>query len=546
MADRRAKGGTRPSDGDDRALPLSVALVVARTFALVGLATFALVVALAAWFLVKAALRVDPVVGQERVWLQYGHDRPPYAHVSLDPLKYTVPGPAYDLSLEATVPVNDHNLRVGNFMVSLSLVDSLGTRVVNVSRPAILNPSSASDPRTDRSPSRPSILRTLVTLPFSLVSTPLSGCSSPFVSHTSMTVHVPLLENVALASTVDPRRARGAKRQQSGWMRWRSRGQRRGGGPVEAIFVEVGRRDAYPRREADVYAADASEDEEGAESAVMNARDAERWRSCEPRCGGREVQIHEAWIKVQVKPSGLRALVHRHPWITFLFFFPTFLTLEAAAALSIYLYFVATASPTLSIPSPPSRPLKQQGEEREPASPERSGINSPVESEPATSATPSDYDRVSDSEFEVEREREDDLAARLESQRRQQQMRLGRGGVGMSAVSLGGEGFELEPEGGGEGEGERGSVSAGEEEAVGLGVEEIEEAEGVVKDEEGDEGASTIAASATTRRTASTFGPSVAGTSSSTGVSWPISQIRQRETAPRLSGRVDEGDEADP
>jgi hypothetical protein len=41
------------------------------------------------------------------------HHRPPYAHVKLDPLKYNVPGPAYDVSLEATLPVNENNLRLG-------------------------------------------------------------------------------------------------------------------------------------------------------------------------------------------------------------------------------------------------------------------------------------------------------------------------------------------------------------------------------------------------------------------------------------------------
>lgn len=56
-----------------RPLPLSAALLVARSFALVALAAVALLVALAAWFAVRAALAVDPLVGTERVWLQYGY-----------------------------------------------------------------------------------------------------------------------------------------------------------------------------------------------------------------------------------------------------------------------------------------------------------------------------------------------------------------------------------------------------------------------------------------------------------------------------------------
>lgn len=46
------------------------------------------------------------------------HHRPPYAHVKLDPLKYNVPGPAYDVSLEATLPVNENNIRLGQSSLS--------------------------------------------------------------------------------------------------------------------------------------------------------------------------------------------------------------------------------------------------------------------------------------------------------------------------------------------------------------------------------------------------------------------------------------------
>lgn len=162
-----------------------------------------------------------------------------------------------------------------------------------------------SDSRTDRSRSQSSILRTLVALPFSLVPTPMSSCISPFASHASTILRVPLLENVALASTTDPRPAREAQRQ-SRWTGWRSRGGRRRGGPVEAIFVEIGRRDAYPGHTADVSDLDASEVEEGAESALVPGRGDRGWRSSGSLCRGRELQVYEAWIKVQVKPNGLR------------------------------------------------------------------------------------------------------------------------------------------------------------------------------------------------------------------------------------------------
>lgn len=104
MAARRERTGLRAADADRRPLPLSVALVVARSFALAGLATVAVAVAFAAWFLVKAALRVDPVVGTERVWLQYGSvhppprdsgsAEPPRPHASLNLSRSQAPPPA--------------------------------------------------------------------------------------------------------------------------------------------------------------------------------------------------------------------------------------------------------------------------------------------------------------------------------------------------------------------------------------------------------------------------------------------------------------------
>ncbi|TKA50183.1 hypothetical protein B0A53_06414 [Rhodotorula sp. CCFEE 5036] len=361
---------TTRAAGAGRPLPLSAALLLARSFALVALAAVALLVALAAWFAVRAALAVDPVVATERVWLQYGHHRPPYAHVKLDPLKYNVPGPAYDVSLEATLPVNENNLRLGNFMVSLSLVDSLGSRAVNVSRPVGL---------------------------------------------------------------------------------------------------------------------------------------------------GRELQVYEAWIKVQVKPKGLRAFVHRHPWITFLFFFPTFLTLEAIAAVAIYLYFVATAPSSFS--SAKHSLEVRAGEEEDlrttplPFGGSGSGASSPLTTttnneseEPPTSATPSDYEHLLDDSELVHGDEEEEVAAaaaarRVEERRRrrrQESMRLGRGGVGMSAASLGGgggggAGVEAEVEAGEtesymEGDSASdGDGRGGEETGVGFGLEEMEEAEWVKGEEDQEE-----------------------------------------------------------
>ncbi|GAA5986533.1 hypothetical protein JCM10908_003788 [Rhodotorula pacifica] len=583
MATKRKRTSLHPTHIEEpsRPLPLSAALLLARSVALLALALLALLVALAAWFIVKATLRVDPVVGTERVWLQYGHHRPPYAQVKLDPLKYKVPGSAYDISLEAVVPVNENNLRLGNFMVSLSLVDSLGTPVLNVSRPAILDPSSISHPLHSKSRSSSSLLQYLTSLPFRfLPPNPFNRCPSSS-QHTRTVLHIPLLEQVPLASTADPLFASTGKRA-SRWTRWTSRGDRRRkeGGPVESIFVEIGRRDAHPHfiapeaeqpQPAEQPETKAAGVDGRAEGAIVrsHSREGER-KSVVPAAShgeGRELQVYEAWIKVLVKPSGIRALVYRHPWITFAFFFPTFLTFEATAALAIYLYFVATSS---------SRTHQSTEEEEDRIPLFGSGLVPPTESEPPTqSATPSDYERLSAAEAspsasaselelepisaqedddEGEEEDEEEAARRsVETRQRQEQLRLGRGGVGMSAVSLGlgGEGADVLEEGS--------AVSDVEEEemaAAGAGAEEEEEEEAEwVKSEEGfdgNEGASDVAASATTRLTASTFGPSLAGTSSTSTTSasgaasstatgrraGAISQARLREGA--AGGRISE------
>lgn len=136
----RPTGRTRSptvSEGPHKSPLLFAGSLVARSFVLAALAATALLVALAAWFGLKSALRVDPVIGRERVWLQYGcvllfstsphflsscsskffpidrHFRPPYAVVRLEDGKYSVPGRVYDVSVEASVPVNENNLELG-------------------------------------------------------------------------------------------------------------------------------------------------------------------------------------------------------------------------------------------------------------------------------------------------------------------------------------------------------------------------------------------------------------------------------------------------
>lgn len=55
------------------------------------------------------------------------HFRPPYAVVRLEDGKYSVPGRVYDVSVEASVPVNDNNLELGS---SDCVPPMLGLRIV--------------------------------------------------------------------------------------------------------------------------------------------------------------------------------------------------------------------------------------------------------------------------------------------------------------------------------------------------------------------------------------------------------------------------------
>jgi hypothetical protein len=69
------------------------------------------------------------------------------------------------------------------------------------------------------------------------------------------------------------------------------------------MFVEIGRRDTYPlTRDRETDAAAPLDLEEGEFDAIR------RYSRGHPGLG-RELQVYEAWIKVQVKPKGLRCVV---------------------------------------------------------------------------------------------------------------------------------------------------------------------------------------------------------------------------------------------
>ncbi len=109
-----------------------------------------------------------PDVGlRKEIWLQYGQDRPPFAHLDFGTAAYRhqlgEPSPssssynpstdisgeyfaqdqAYDVTLEISVPLNQANLDLGNFMVEIDLKSRTNRSVYHVSKPTLLTYSAA-------------------------------------------------------------------------------------------------------------------------------------------------------------------------------------------------------------------------------------------------------------------------------------------------------------------------------------------------------------------------------------------------------------------
>ncbi|GAA5844750.1 hypothetical protein JCM11251_002268 [Rhodosporidiobolus azoricus] len=494
---------------------VALAHLTLRSVALLSVLAAALILALSGWAVLRKATAVPLVRGRERVWLQYGEWRPPYATLELDQKKYAVRGQRYDLSLELSVPVNENNVELGNFMVSLSLLDGEGERVVNVSRPvrpvmlrspfycakrapvceyqAILAHPSHSTSSPPSSSSFLSLLNpaTLFRLPLSLFS---FSTSPSLCAQKTQTLIVPLLEDASLSSP--PARKRG----------WASR--RRVGYEVQGIqkmWVEVGRMDAHKM-------------EETGEGKV------------------RELQVYESYLRVETKLRGLRSIVHTHPYLSFLFFFPSFVLLELLAALLVYTSYVLKPDSTFSLPAPfsngssgsaaedvlsttngPSRIdtsametgvsstiIKQEEEDGDSGSLTEGGSASSVtgsqedeDVKPLLSPYTATLDLPSSTDesegFGV------DLDPEQAEHERARRMRLGRGGKGMSEVAPPSSGEELEEE-------VEESEEAGEEGVI-EELERVEEAEmEAVEGKEEDDDA-TVGGSETTARTRSTFGP---------------------------------------
>ncbi|GAA5919235.1 hypothetical protein JCM1841_006511 [Sporobolomyces salmonicolor] len=418
---------------------LSLAL---RSFALASLVLSSVAVALVAWFSLRSALSVDPLVGRERVWLQYGHFRPPYAEVELPSSKYAAPGNAYDLSLELRVPSSTQNLAVGNFMVSLSLINNVDEALLNVSRPAIL---------THRSPSGLSAF-----VPIPLPAVPSAG---------PQTLHIPLLDSAPF-----------------------NRNHPRSRSAVQRLFVEVGRRDAHLV-------------DGGTANGIME------------RTRGGEVQVYESWLRIEAKLSGLRALLRYHPYLSFLFFFPSFLVTELLACLLVYtLYVVRPPSqgviPAISegIPVSSIKPEEEEGTEV--------GLTEGEEEEDIKPLLPTfktEEEEEEGAESTTTAPTDEETAWRLQKRRELAERAMGPGGVGMSEIAGEEEAEEADIEEGGATETPTEEEEEESEEGW-TGAGAAAEDEGGKPDEF--DKAATIGGSETTRATRSTFGPSVAGTSS--------------------------------
>ncbi|GAA5904542.1 hypothetical protein JCM6882_004902 [Rhodosporidiobolus microsporus] len=525
-------------------LPSLVHLAL-RSAALLAVVGAALVLALAGWSVLRSATRVPLVAGRERVWLQYGEWRPPYADLVLDQRKYAaVRGQTYDLALELSVPVNDNNVALGNFMVSLSLLDGEGERVVNVSRPAILtHPSLSSSSSSPSSSSLFSLLNPLhlLRLPLSLLH-PSSLLSSPssalLCAQKAQTLLVPLLEGASLSAPPPQRRGWGSARRSAA------------GARVDRVWIEVGRRDAH--------------DTPNGSSGFGGAR--------------KELQVFESWLRVETQLRGLRSIVHSHPYFSFALFLPSFLFLELVAALLVYTSYVLKPDSTFAAPFPFSngstsaaedvlattatsgesgngygttstttagttatetgassatvRPVKTE-DESSTVTEGGSTTASDAEDEdvkpllsPSTSRSVlAAFDAGADSPtFSAsgdgsgsgsEEGGGEDLDPEVADRERARRMRLGRGGRGMSEVAPPSSREEEELE---EDENEGAEVEEGVGEEVGeemVGMEE--EAVGMEEGgkDEGD-GEGTVGGSETTARTRSTFGPFSVATTATT------------------------------
>ncbi|GAA6062484.1 hypothetical protein JCM10212_001857 [Sporobolomyces blumeae] len=495
---------TRSIDPERHPVATSLARLAVKGVVVVVTVLTSFALALLAWWSFKSYLKVDPIVGTERVWLRYGEFRPPFADVELPEGKYGAPGNSYDLSLELVVPSSEQNLRMGNFMVSLGLVSSQDETVLNVSRPAILT--------------HPTYPRFSYLLPLRPIPPPTQH------------LRVPLVE--------------GASLNRNGWSSRR----------VERVYVEVGRKDAH----AGPVGYGGGGGAGGMNGMITGGDVFDRMYGRAGGGVGGEVQVYESWLKIEVKLYGLRALIHSHPYLSFLLFFPAFLLVEFLTALAVYAYFVLRPTDEalkvkydarrgridraeerrmlgedveeeergeaddvrVKVEREQEREIKREEEEEEEEAATRSSLTTGTEAETDLELEPDERPFSGLEERDVDDDDDESEESRWRRERRRDRIlrEAGPGGKGMTDVLSDSEeeeerAFETE-----EGEGTGEEVDAREAEGEsdeweGVGGAKEEEGATAAADKDFDESA-TVGGSETTRATRSTFDPSVAGTTS--------------------------------
>ncbi|KAL5519052.1 hypothetical protein ACEPAH_735 [Sanghuangporus vaninii] len=80
-----------------------------------------------------------PIGWRIPVYLQYGDSAVPYADIEVVSLSTTQP---YEISLQLTLPANDANYALGNFMTSLTIATFSNVTLADIRRPAIVLPPS--------------------------------------------------------------------------------------------------------------------------------------------------------------------------------------------------------------------------------------------------------------------------------------------------------------------------------------------------------------------------------------------------------------------
>lgn len=286
--------------------------VVVRLGVLATLFWFALAAAVVSYVGFYRAWVPEPGLRKD-VWLQYGHAEPPFAQLDFagGRVDFFAQDQAYDVTLELGVPLNEANLDLGNFMVSLEL-QSHNRTLFHVSKPTLLRFSPASvraidslsqlmsrNPPTERGPSDSQLLR------------------------------IPLLKRAVLrpSSFTPPLSATPLAADRK----------------VTHGKVQVGRHDAdrYWR-----YGARAT----GGMVAYPHIVDGRTQLSLGSHSSRGELQTYSASLRFDAHLTGLRFFMYHYPLLSFFVFTSLFLAFEMATALTLW-GVAAVYTSTMAVPS---------------------------------------------------------------------------------------------------------------------------------------------------------------------------------------------------